>query len=174
MKINKNSLLLSLILGLFFAFSTFAQTKTFSDANADYTFDLPNDTWEMTVKPTAISPNVEYVYGDRRDGHLKIRKLSLKSNDLISDLIEREEQKIQFLKGYVAGKQENFSGTLNGNVFNYEYLDSGRSMSGRLYFLKADASTVYVLMFTGERDKLRSIRNYTDSIARSFELKKAN
>ncbi|MCD9187116.1 MAG: hypothetical protein LUM44_11835 [Pyrinomonadaceae bacterium] len=172
MKINKNSLLLSLILGLFLAFSAFSQT-TFSDANADYTFDLPNNTWEMTVKPTAISPNVEYVYGDRRDGHLKIRKLSLRSDDLISDLIEREEQKIQFLKGYVAGKQENFSGTFSGNVFNYEYLDSGRNMSGRLYFLKADASTVYVLIFTGERDKLRSIRNYTDAIARSFELKKA-
>ena len=44
-------------------------------------------------------------------------------------------------------------------------------MSGRIYFLKADSTTVYVLRFTGEKDKLRSIRNQTDSIARSFKIK---
>jgi hypothetical protein len=46
-------------------------------------------------------------------------------------------------------------------------------MSGRFYFLKADDKTVYVLRFTGQRDKLRSVRNQTDSIARTFSLKKA-
>lgn len=174
MKINKNSFLLSLFLGLFLAFSAFAQTQTFTDANADYTFDLPNETWKMTVKPSAISPNVEYVYGDRKDGHLEVRKLALKSGDLLSDLIADEEQKLQFLPGYVAGKEENFGGNLRGTVFNYEYVRAGRNMSGRFYFLKANDSTVYVLRFTGERDKLRAIRNYTDSIARTFEVKKAN
>ncbi|HQU84737.1 MAG TPA: hypothetical protein PKY59_16480 [Pyrinomonadaceae bacterium] len=173
MKINKITFPLALIFGLLFALSAFAQSQTFSDENADYTFDLPNTTWKMAFKPTVTNPNVEYIYGDRRDGYLKIRKLSFREGDLLADLIEREEQKIQFSKGFVAGKQENFSGNLDGTVFNYEFLDSGRSMSGRYYFLKADKSTVYVLMFTGERDKLRSIRNYTDSIARTFELKKS-
>jgi hypothetical protein len=46
-------------------------------------------------------------------------------------------------------------------------------MSGRFYFLKADDKTVYVLRFTGQRDKLRSVRNQTDSIARTFGLKKS-
>ena len=46
-------------------------------------------------------------------------------------------------------------------------------MSGRFYFLKIDDKTVYVLRFTGERDKLKSIRNQTDSIARTFSLSKA-
>lgn len=173
MKINKSSFLLLLILGLFFAFSAFAQTQSFSDANADYIFELPNETWKMTAKPTAISPNVEYVYGDRKDGHLEVRKLLLKSGDLVSDLIADEEQKLQFLPGYVAGKEEVFGGNLKGTVFNYEYVRAGRNMSGRFYFLKADDSIVYVLRFTGERDKLRAIRNYTDLIARTFELKKA-
>ncbi len=45
-------------------------------------------------------------------------------------------------------------------------------MIGRFYFLKAGDNTVYVLRFTGFRDKLRSIRNQTDSIARTFALKK--
>jgi hypothetical protein len=46
-------------------------------------------------------------------------------------------------------------------------------MSGRFYFLKADASNVYLLRFTGMRDQLRTIRNQTDLIARTFEIKKA-
>lgn len=173
MKINKITFPLALFFGLLFALATFAQTQSFSDDNADYIFNLPNDTWKMTFKPTVTDPNVKYVYGDAKDGQLEIRKLSLKAGDLISDLIETEEKKLQFLPGYVAGKEETFAGNLKGNVFNYEYVRAGRNMSGRFYFLKADDSTVYVLRFTGERDSLRSIRNYTDSIARTFELKKS-
>jgi hypothetical protein len=44
-------------------------------------------------------------------------------------------------------------------------------MSGRSYYLKADAQTVYVLRFTGLRTKLLTIRNQTDAIARSLKLK---
>ena len=79
--------------------------------------------------------------------------------------------KLQFLPGYVAGKEENFSGALRGGVFNYEFLRIGRNMSGRLYFLKADDTTVYVLRFTGERRQVKSLRNQTDSIARTFSIK---
>ncbi|MGI8884578.1 MAG: hypothetical protein ACR2IA_10090 [Pyrinomonadaceae bacterium] len=173
MKSSKFSFLLSAVLGLFLAVSAFAQNQTFSDANAEYVFDLPENAWKMTTKPSALSPNVEYVYNDRRDGHLEIRKLALKSGELLSELIRDEEEKLQFLKGYVAGKEEPFAGNLKGTIFNYEYVRSGRNMSGRFYFLKADDSNVYVIRFTGERDKLRSIRNQTDLIARTFETKKA-
>lgn len=156
------------------ALSMSAQTNTFSDANVEYRFDLPETVWKMTVKPSATSPNVEYVYGERQSGHLEIRKTSLKPDTTIADLIGEEEQKLQFLNGYVAGKQENFSGAFGGKVFNYEFVRSGRNMSGRFYFLKIDDKTVYVLRFIGFRDKLRAIRNQTDSIARTFDLKKNN
>lgn len=150
----------------------FAQSKTFSDPNVEYTFDLPEPAWKMVVKPSVSSPNVEYVYVDRQDGHLEIRKVGTNSNELMSDVIQREqEQKLQFLPGFVAGKEENFAGNLKGKAFNYEYIRGGRNMSGRFYFLKADDNTVYVLRFTGERDKLRLIRNQTDSIARTFKPK---
>ena len=92
---------------------------------------------------------------------------------MLSETIRDEDQKLQFLPGYVAGKEEDFKGSLNGKVFNYEFVRSGRNMSGRFYFLKAADDTVYILRFTGQRDKLRSIRNQTDSIARTFDLKKA-
>ena len=170
MKLNKFSFALTIVLGLA-AVSAFAQTDTFTDPNVEYTFKLPDAAWKMTVKPSAMSPNVEYVYNDRKDGHLDIRKISVKPGELLSDTIREEEVKLQFLPGYVAGKEENFQGAMNGRVFNFEYVRSGREMSGRYYFLKADDKTVYVLRFSGYRDKLRSIRNYVDSIARTFKLK---
>lgn len=164
---------LSLLLCLFLAISTFAQSNAFSDANAEYVFDVPEANWKMTVKPSSLSPNVEYVYNDRRDGHLEVRKLTLKPGEMLSELVRDEEEKLQFLKGFVAGKEENFAGKLRGTVFNYEFVSSGRNMSGRFYFLKADDANVYVLRFTGMRDQLRSLRNQTDLIARTFEIKKA-
>ena len=170
MKLSK--FLFSVVIGVFLTVSAFAQTKTFSDANVEYKFDLPNAVWKMTAEPSDINPNVEYVYGDKMDGHLEVRKLTVKADDLLSDIIEAEEGKLQFMQGYVAGKEEPFSGSLTGKVFNFEFVRSARNMSGRFYFLKANDTTVYVLRFTGERDKLRAIRNQTDSIARTFEIKK--
>lgn len=173
MKPTKLSFLFVVLAALLLTASAFAQTETFSDANVEYTFDLPEAAWKMTVKPSDISPNVEYVYGERQSGHLEIRKLSIKSGALLLETIRDQEQSLQFLPGYVAGKEEDFRGSLNGKVFNYEFVRSGRNMSGRFYFLKVADNEVYILRFTGQRDKLRSIRNQTDSIARTFELKKA-
>lgn len=170
MKSAKSLLLFSLVIALFSTFPTFAQSLTFSDENVEYTFTLPNETWKMTVKPSKMSPNVEYVFGDRSAGHLEIRKLTVKPDDLMSDIIAEEEQGLKFNKGYVAGKEEVFAGNLRGMVFNFEFVRAGRNMSGRYYFLKANPTTVYVLRFTGLKEKLIAIRNQTDSIARTFKV----
>ena len=153
--------------GLFMSASAFAQNTTFSDPNVEYTFEIPQAKWLMTNK----SPNVEYVYGDKKDGHFEVRKLAIKAGATMDEMIRDEEQKLQFLPGYVAGKEENFQGAYNGKVFNFEYVRSSRNMSGRYYFLKANDKTIYVLRFAGDRDKLRSIRNEVDLIARTFKLK---
>lgn len=172
MKLNKFSFLFSVTVGLLLAVSALAQSEKFSDPNVEYTFDVPNATWKMIAKPSVTSPNVEYVYGDRSAGHFEVRKLSVKSDDLMSDVIRSEEEKLKFMQGYVAGKEENFAGNLRGTVFNFEFIRSGRNMSGRFYFLKANPTTVYVLRFTAQKEKLITIRNQTDSIARTFEVKK--
>ncbi len=156
------------------AISAFAQGKAFSDPNVDYSFDIPDAKWKMTVKPSATVPNVEFVNVERNDGHLEVRKLKAAKGFVMSDLIRSEEQKLQFQQGYVAGKEENFSGLLRGTAFNFEFARSGRPMSGRFYFLKAGDETVYVLRFTGYRDKLRSLQNQTDSIARTFVVKRGS
>lgn len=157
---------------LIFSAAVLAQTSAFSDENVEYGFDLPNATWKMTVKPSPMSPNVEYVYGERNQGYLEIRKLSVKADAMMADVISDEEQKLKFLQGYVAGKTENFAGNLRGNVFNFEFVRSGRNMSGRFYFLRANATTVYVVRFTAFTDSLKAIRNQTDLISRTFEIKK--
>jgi len=161
--------LFTALLGLLH-FSTFAQTESFSDPSVPYSFEVPDERWKITVRPSATSPNVEYVFGDRNDGHLEVRRLNVGKDAILADIIRDEEQKLQFLPGYVSGNDETFVGRMRGSVFNFEFVRAGRPMSGRFYFLRSD-NTVYVLRFTGFRDKLRSIRNQTDSIGRTFSVK---
>lgn len=169
---QSNSIFFALMAALVLAVSAAGQTSSFSSPDVEYGFELPDERWKMTVKPSATTPNVEYVFGDRTDGHFEVRKLGLPSRGVLSELIRDEEQKLQFMPGYVAGKEEQFGGFLKGVVFNFEFVRAGRPMSGRFYYLRVDNSTVYVLRFTGFRDRLRSIRNQTDSIARTFNVKK--
>jgi hypothetical protein len=172
MKLNKFSVLFSAVLGLLLAVSAFSQGSTFSDPNVDYTFDLPEDTWKITAKPSATNPNVEYVNNERKEGRLEVRKITVGKDDAISAVIKDDEVKLRFQLGYVAGKEEVFSGLLKGMVFNFEYVASGLNMSGRFYYLRANDTTVYVLRFTGLQNKLKTIRNQTDMIARTFKIKK--
>jgi hypothetical protein len=166
-----NLLLFVLASGLGGAY-VFAQGKTFSDPNAEYSFEIPGDSWKIVVKPSALNSSVEMVYVDRQDGYLEVRKMQGSEEEMLSDVITREQdQKLQFLPGYVAGKEEAFAGNLKGRVFNYEFVRSGRNMSGRIYFLKLGAKTIYALRFTGLRDKLRALRSETDQIARTFQVK---
>lgn len=167
------SFVFAVSLSLLLALSAAAQSSTFSDKNVEYTFDLPEPIWKMNLKPTEKDPNPEYIYGDRQNGYLRIQKVTVKPTDLLADLVKETDVKLQFKPGYVAGKDENFAGKLSGKVSNYEYVQSGKNMSGRVYFLKADDTTVYVLHFTGLRDQLRPIRNQIDSIARTFKVDKA-
>jgi len=173
MKAARSYILFSIIVGLIGVASVFGQAESFSDPNVDYGFDVPDVKWKMTVKPSATSPNVEYVFGDRNDGHLEVRRLKVAKDAVMSDIMRNEEQKLQFLPGYVAGPDETFAGRLRGGIFNYEFVRNGKPMSGRIYFLRAGEDTVYVLRFTGFRDKLKSIRNQTDSMGRTFSIRKA-
>jgi hypothetical protein len=168
-RINSAIYILVLVIAAF-ASTAFGQNEKFSSPNVDYTFTLPDVKWKQTVKPSETSPNVEYVYSDRNDGHLEVRKLAVRKEVLTTDAIRDEEEKLQFLPGYVGGKEENFAGRHRGVIFNYEFVRTGRPMSGRMYFLRVNDTTVYVLRFTGRKDSLRAIQNQTDSIARTFSV----
>jgi len=159
--------LLMIALAVFtFASAASAQRTTFSDSAADFTFEIPDDKWKVVGKAP-----VNLVYTTANDGDLEIRKLTLAANKPLGELMKSEEEKLQFLRGFVAGKDENFSGALRGSVYNYEFVSSGRGKAGRFYYLR-NGDTVYVLRFTAYADKLRSLRTQTDMIARTFQIRK--
>jgi hypothetical protein len=149
-----------------------AQTQVFEDARAPYTLELPSPTWRAITRPDSAHEHTEFVYGDRSDGYLRIRKEVVDEGTTPSELSRRDhELKLRFIAGYVEGKEENFPGRLKGVTSSYEFTAAGKPQLGRIYYLQADPRTIYVLHFTGARDKLMRIRNQTDTMARTFQLK---
>jgi hypothetical protein len=162
-------LLLLLIAGT--CFLTAAQEPYTSD-QLDYTIELPSTQWRVISEPDETHERAEFVYGDRLDGYLQIRKEVVDAGTTPSDVARRDmNQKLRFLPGFVEGKEEPFKGRLNGVTVSYEFVRTAKPMMGRIYYLQADNRTIYALRFTGLRDKLARIRNQTDLIARSLKVK---
>src|SRR6478672_3769409 len=162
--------LVIIVIGLMVS-AAFAQ-QLYTHDKIDYTFELPSPTWKVILEPDAAHEHPEFVYGDRLDGYLTIRKEIVDAGITAAELARRDmDQKLRFLPGFVEGKQEPFNGRLDGVTVSYEFVRTGKPMLGRTYYLQADNRTIYALRFTGLRDKLSRIRNQTDLIARTFKLK---
>ena len=146
--------------------------QTYSNDKTEYTFELPSATWRAILEPDAAHEHPEFVYGDRLDGYLTIRKEVVDAGTTPSQLARSDQDlKLHFLPGFVPGKEEPFNGRLDGVTMSYEFVRAGKPMLGRTYYLQADPRTIYAVRFTGLRDKLNRIRNQTDLIARTFKLK---
>ena len=146
--------------------------QLYTHDKVDYSFELPSATWRAILEPDAAHEHPEFVYGDRLDGFLTIRKEVVEAGTTASELARRDQDlKLRFLPGFVQGKEDPFNGRLNGVTISYEFVRTGKPMLGRTYYLQADNRTIYALRFTGLRDKLSRIRNQTDLIARTFKLK---
>jgi len=144
----------------------------FTNDNIEYVLELPSTQWRVISEPDAAHEHAEFVYGDRLEGHLQVRKEIVEAGTKPSDLARRDlDQKLRFFPGFVEGKEETFTGRLSGITISYEFVKTGKPMMGRVYYLQADNRTIYALRFTGLKDKLARIRNQTDLIARSFRLK---
>jgi hypothetical protein len=153
---------------------TTAQTQTFTREGVEYVLDLPSS-WRV-VSRDDVHGHLEFVNGnDYSNGYLRLRK-KLVSLDTTSEDLFREVEKweLQKLPGYVVcsgGKGTEFNGHLKGAVFSYEFVNQGKNMDGRIYFLRLDNRIFYLLHFTLASEKLPSLRDQMDSIARSFRLK---
>ena len=146
--------------------------ETYTSGNDDYTLELPSPTWKAAPRAENAHQLMEFIYGERSDGFLRLRKEVVAASASLSELARREQDlKLRYLPGFVGGKEERFAGRLNGLTASYEYTNAGKPMAGRIYYLQADNRTVYTLHFTAQADKLLRIRTQTDSIARSFRLK---
>ncbi|MDQ3753631.1 MAG: hypothetical protein M3371_02745 [Acidobacteriota bacterium] len=146
--------------------------ELYTNKQLEYALELPNPTWRVVTRPDSAHQHTEFVYGDRSDGLLRIRKEVVDAGVTPSELARRDHDlKLRFKPGYIEGKEENFLGRLKGIISAYEYTGGGKPMVARIYYLQADNRTIYVLHFEGARDKLLRIRNQTDAMARSFHLK---
>ena len=146
--------------------------QVYTHDKVEYSFDIPSPTWRSILEPDAAHEHPEFVYGDRLDGYLTIRKEIVEAGVTPNELARRDQDlKLRFLPGFIEGKTDSFNGRLDGVTMSYEFVRTGKPMLGRTYYLQADSRTIYALRFTGLRDKLSRIRNQTDLIARTFKLK---
>lgn len=144
----------------------------YTSDKVDYSFELPSTTWRVISEPDPAHEHSEFVYGDRLEGYLQVRKEVVEADTTASDVARRDlDQKLRFLPGFVEGKQDPFKGRLDGVTVSYEFVKTGKPMMGRVYYLQADNRTIYALRFSGLRDKLNRIRNQTDLMARTFKIK---
>src|SRR5919108_6437986 len=116
-----------------------AQEYTYSNAKLKYAVEFPSGTWKLITEPDEIHQHAEFVYGDRTQGYLRIRKEALDEGLTINEFALRDQdERMRFFPGFVAGKGEPFSGRLSGRTVSYEYTQAGKPMVGRNYYLQAD------------------------------------
>ena len=140
---------LTLLLMIPLSMNANAQTQTFTREGVEYVLDLPSPSWRA-VSRVDVHEHLEFVNGeDYSNGYLRLRK-KVVTPDNSSEALFREAEKweLQKVPGYVVcsgGKGTEFNGQLKGTMFSYEFVNRGRNMDGRLYFLRLDNSTYYVL-----------------------------
>jgi hypothetical protein len=158
-----------------FAPAAFGQ-EVFDDPDGQYTVTLPSG-WIAVVSQDSLGrKEVNIVFKVRENGSLKIRRVdNVEPSVSVTDFAKRdEEETVRFQPGYDKISHENFlmGGGRTGSLLSYDYKNTaGQPFTGRNYYLRTDEKTIYVLRFTGRRNILGSLRNQTDSIARSFKGK---
>ena len=74
-----------------------AQEHTYSGAKVNYTVDFPSPTWRLVDEPDDLHQHAEFVYGDRNDGYLRIRKETLEEGVDVKEFAHRDQdQKERF------------------------------------------------------------------------------
>jgi hypothetical protein len=155
--------------------SVTAQVQTFTRDSVAYALDLPSASWRP-VSRVDVHDHVEFINGDdATNGYLRIQKRLVTSGATAADLFrEAEKWELQRLAGYVVcsgGSGTEINGHHKGTMFSYEFVEKGRTMEGRIYYLEVDKRTFYILHFTVASEKLASLRDQMDFVARSFRLK---
>jgi hypothetical protein len=152
-----------------------SQTRQFSKDDIEYMLDLPSPAWQV-VSRLDVHDHPEFINGnDASDGYLRLRKILVNQPTTASELFRQQETwEFQRLPGYVVCSEcdgVRFNGQLPTTVFSYEYVNGGRAMYGRIYYLQINQRAFYSLHFTVARDRFSAISDDMDSIVRSFHLK---
>lgn len=143
--------------------------EVFEDPEGAYSLTLARG-WSAVVSRDGLGrSDVKIVYNVNEHGTLKIRRAMVEEGVEPLEFAKGDEEKtLRFQPGYVKGSIENFRGGADGALVTYDYTVGGQPMLGRVYYLRANPTTIFVLRFTGRRHILGPIRNQTDQMARSF------
>jgi hypothetical protein len=150
--------------------------EVFEDPEGKYVVTLPTG-WLGIVNQDALGRNeVNIVFKVRENGSLKIRRIDgADPNVEVLEYANKDEaDRVRFAPGYTKIRMEKFLITAgkHGALLSYDYqTTSAQPFTGRVYYVRTDERTVYILHFTGRRSTLGSLRNQTDVIARSFKSK---
>jgi hypothetical protein len=166
--------LLFLSASIFSGFA-FAQSEVFEDPEGKFTLNLPAG-WLGVVSTDGLGRNeVNIVYKVRENGSLKIRVAEVAPDTEPMDYATKDEQdRVRFAPSYDKISLEKFllGGPRVGALLSYDYKNAaGQPFTGRVYYVRANEKTIYVLQFTGRRNILGILRNQTDLIARSLKFK---
>ncbi len=164
-----------LILTAAFAVEASAQ-EVFEDPDGKYSMSLPQN-WLGIVNKDGLGRNeVNIVYKVRENGALKVARIEEADGKLeVMEFANKDEsERVRFNPRYDKISIEKFvmGGGKSGALLSYDYFStSGQPFTGRIYYLKTDANTIYRLQFTGRKSILATLRSHTDAIARSFKAK---
>ncbi|HQR31188.1 MAG TPA: hypothetical protein PLK30_00530 [Blastocatellia bacterium] len=164
-----------LVLTALFAVEGLAQ-EVFEDPDGKYSMSLPTG-WLGIVNKDGLGRNeVNIVYKVRENGALKIRRIEDADGkmEVMAYANKDESERIRFNPKYDKISLEKFviGAGKSGALLAYDYFStSGQPFTGRIYYLRTDEKTLYVLQFTGRKNILGTLRSHTDAIARSFKVK---
>jgi hypothetical protein len=150
----------------------FAPSARGQEASGYEPLALPDEWREFREKDDTVE-KVEYIYRDRSDGLLRIKRVAVAEGETVETVADRETSgSLRFLPDYAFVKKEGFGGgNHTGMLVEFTYTRARKPAMARHYYLKGDATTVWVLQFTGKPDILKPLRNVTDHMARAFKLK---
>lgn len=148
------------------------EEREFKDPQGKYSL-LLRDQWEpVTYQDGAGNTVTDIIYNNSEEGLLRIRQFKVEPQVTPRDYASRDEETaFRFRPGFVRGSLEPFGGSYPDSVvLTFEFTHRGKRKLARYYYLKTDETTLYVLQFEGRVEVLRSIRNRTDLMARSFKV----
>src|SRR4028119_1974642 len=89
--------------------------QKYTNERLEYALELPNAKWRALTRPDSVHNHTEFIYGDRSDGLLRIRKEVVDAGTTAADIARRDHDlKFRFQPGYVESKEERVARRVTG------------------------------------------------------------
>src|SRR3982751_1357328 len=88
-----------------------AQEQPYTSETDEYSIELPSEVWKAVPRPDSEHRHMEFVNGVRPDGYLRVRREVVEGSADLKEYARTEaDTKLRYQPGFVAGKDERFSG----------------------------------------------------------------